>query len=263
MQPQESFSLFASYAADCRERPIRGFRREAFSHLVRYTALVDGAEGFVAFAHLPQGQESRWIREQVEYFRGIGQKFEWKVYDFDQPRNLKALLEAEGFEPGEKEAFMVMPISDQQITDVHPHRPGKVDIRPITKAEQLDDVVSVQAQVWKHDFSWLGEMLADLLQNTPDEISIYGAYRKDTPVGCGWIQFPQGSRFADLHGGSVIEAERGQGIYSELFAVRADKARRRGYDFLAVDAAPMSRPILEKKGFIHVCHTVPMRLSER
>jgi hypothetical protein len=39
-------------------------------------------------------------------------------------------------------------------------------------------------------------------------------------------------------------------------------ARARGYEFVAVDAAPMSRPILMRQGFTPVCFTYPMRLGD-
>jgi hypothetical protein len=36
-------------------------------------------------------------------------------------------------------------------------------------------------------------------------------------------------------------------------------AQARGYAYLAVDTTRMSRPILLKKGFQHVCYTYPLR----
>jgi len=78
-------------------------------------------------------------------------------------------------------------------------------------------------------------------------------------VGSGWIDFHGGSRFAQLCGGAVREDHRGRGIYSRLFQRRLLEAKARGVPFIAVDAAPMSRPILERKGFRFVCHTYPMR----
>jgi GNAT superfamily N-acetyltransferase len=90
-------------------------------------------------------------------------------------------------------------------------------------------------------------------------LSIYCAYVGGEPVGTGWTEFPPDSRFPELHGGAVLESRRGRGIYSDLFAVRVDEAKKRLYDFICVDAAPMSRPILQKIGFRGVCATVPMR----
>lgn len=75
------------------------------------------------------------------------------------------------------------------------------------------------------------------------------------------MEFPQESDFAELHGGAVLPALRGRGVYTALFNVRAEEARRRGTEFLAVDAAPMSRPILLGKGFHYICETIPYRMK--
>ena len=42
-----------------------------------------------------------------------------------------------------------------------------------------------------------------------------------------------------------------------------EEARVRGCRFLAVDAAPMSRPILQHKGFMFVGATYPMKSEPR
>lgn len=52
---------------------------------------------------------------------------------------------------------------------------------------------------------------------------------------------------------------RGRGIYKALYEERLAEAARRGYERITVDASPMSRPILEKIGFFHICSTTPMR----
>ena len=58
---------------------------------------------------------------------------------------------------------------------------------------------------------------------------------------------------------TLREEFRGRGIYSRLFEARVAEARSRGVPYIAVDAAPMSRPILERFGFRFVCNTYPMR----
>jgi GNAT superfamily N-acetyltransferase len=72
------------------------------------------------------------------------------------------------------------------------------------------------------------------------------------------VDLAPGSSFADLHGGCVLPDARGRGLYTRLLEARASIACARGYGWLAVDAAPMSRPILERKGFAPVCPTWPM-----
>lgn len=55
-----------------------------------------------------------------------------------------------------------------------------------------------------------------------------------------------------LVGGSVRENERGRGAYRSLVRARWDAAAKRGTPALTVSAGAMSRPILERLGFITV-----------
>ena len=55
-----------------------------------------------------------------------------------------------------------------------------------------------------------------------------------------------------LWGGSTLPDYRKQGLYTGLLAVRAREAQARGRRFLTVDASPMSRPILERFGFVTI-----------
>jgi GNAT superfamily N-acetyltransferase len=252
--------MFHEYAADRRDRRLEGFHEERFPHLVRYTPAARDIEGFVAFADLPPGGEREAILEQVRFFADRGEPFEWKVYDFDRPADLRVLLEREGFVAGPMEAFMLLPLGGSPT----PH-PGVaatgIRLERVRTEEGIRHVVAVQEEVWQRDLSWLADTLWRSLSERPEEMSIHCAYSGSRPVGTGWTEFPDGSQFADLHGGAVLPEARGRGVYSLLFDQRRQEAWKRGYRYLTVDAAPMSRPILERKGFLHICDTYPMRLS--
>ncbi|MYR23936.1 GNAT family N-acetyltransferase, partial [Streptomyces sp. SID6137] len=49
----------------------------------------------------------------------------------------------------------------------------------------------------------------------------------------------------------------GRGLYRALVAHRARIAAARGCRYLQVDASPMSRPILERLGFLPLSITTP------
>jgi GNAT superfamily N-acetyltransferase len=117
----------------------------------------------------------------------------------------------------------------------------------------------LQEEIWKCRLPWLAGVLHEMADPVRGSGVAYCARIADRVVGSGWIDFHGGSRFAQLCGGAVAEDYRGRGIYSLLFEHRVLEARARGVPFIAVDAAPMSRPILERKGFRFVCHTYPMR----
>ncbi len=249
--------LFRQYAAERRAQAILGFHLDVLPHLSRYTALEPGMGGIVAFADLSPGEEVSRVREQVAYFRDRGQPFEWKVYDFDRPTDLRTILEQEGFTEGTREGFMVLPLNSDRPPA--PPDPARVRIVRAASEEGVGHIVAVQQAVWGRDFSWLAAVLGRTLRERPDEIVLLCAYLGERPIGTGWMDVPPRSSFADLHGGAVLAELRGQGVYSLLFHERCEEARRCGYRYLAVDAAPMSRPILERKGFEFVCHTYPMR----
>ncbi len=79
--------------------------------------------------------------------------------------------------------------------------------------------------------------------------------------GVGWIEYGPGTAFAELHGGSVLPEFRGRVVYSRLLEIRLRDASERRFAWLTVDAAPMSRPILEAKGFERLDVTWPMAWS--
>jgi N-acetylglutamate synthase-like GNAT family acetyltransferase len=123
----------------------------------------------------------------------------------------------------------------------------------------LEPLTQFQESIWQRSFPWLPEHMRQLWSNT----SFYVARHMGDLIGLGWIEYPHGSRFAELHGGSVLPAFRGRGIYSQLLELRMLEARERGVSSVTVDAAPMSRPILEAKGFQWMDSTWPMTWVRR
>jgi GNAT superfamily N-acetyltransferase len=220
-------------------------RREVVGSIVRHVNLT-GGDGFISYSRLPDHAVAPAIDEQIAYFAALEQQFEWKVYTYDTPPDLKEHLRARGFVIGEDEAILVLDLQDApaRLFDLSIH-----DLRRITDPEQVPSVIAVQNQVWNQDFGWLRENLTKNLREQPSFLSIYAAYENDRPVAAAWINFPPDSLFASLWGGSTLAEYRGRGLYTALLAARAQEARDRGVRFLTVDASPMSRPILQKLGF--------------
>jgi len=107
----------------------------------------------------------------------------------------------------------------------------------------------------------LQQQLLKVLTLAPGTQSLYCAYAGDTPVGSGWTDFPAGSGIPELHGGAVVPEWRGKGVYRDLYSIRMAEIAERGFRLVAVDATPMSRPILDKLGFTYVCATIPLQFS--
>ena len=91
-------------------------------------------------------------------------------------------------------------------------------------------------------------------------MSFYCAYLDNRPVAAGRMTLPANSAFAELWSGCVVPGLRGNGLYTTILDARIREAMTNGYQYVTVDAEPMSRPILTGKGFRHICWTYPMTL---
>src|SRR5512143_311152 len=87
-------------------------RREVVPNIVRHINTSGVGEGNIIYTWLNEANVEDAIREQVNYFEGIGQDFEWKLYDHDTPADLKKRLEAHGFAAEEGEAIMVLDLRE-------------------------------------------------------------------------------------------------------------------------------------------------------
>ena len=231
-------------------------RREVTPTVVRHIDTSDSGEGYVTYSQLNETNADDVIREQVRFFESIGQAFEWKLYDYDRPPDLKERLESHGFLIEEEEAIMVLDLEDAPEVL---WQPAHQTVQRITNLEKLSDVLTVQQQVWDEGFSWLSQYLGGALQKYPEQMSVYVAYVDGQPASAAWTYFPKHSQFASLWGGSTVSGFRKQGLYTSLLAVRAQEARDRGVRFLTVDASDMSRPILEKFGFERIAYSYPCK----
>jgi GNAT superfamily N-acetyltransferase len=232
-----------------------GVRREVTENIVRHVNLGEG-EGFIAYSSLTHENANTVIREQITYFENLKQNFEWKYYTHDEPSDLLERLRTHGFTIEEHEASLVLELDalPETLQQQSTH-----DIRLLTRVEELQDVQIVETSVWGGDQSNIIKYLANNLQTQPDNLRVYVAYVDNKPVSSAWMFFHEGSQFASLWGGSTIKDYRGLGIYTELVAIRAQKAIQRGAKFLTVDASPMSQPILEKLGFQFLTYTYPCK----
>ena len=235
-------------------------RREVTPHVVRHIASSGGSEGAVIYSQLNESSAAALIEEQIDYFANIGQDFEWKVYDYDQPADLKERLAAQGFVVEEAEALVVL---DLETAPETLWQPVRHQVQRITHLEQLVDVQFIEESVWNEVSSWVIDYLGGALRDYPEQMSVYVAYADAQPASAAWIYFPPRSQFASLWGGSTISRYRQQGLYTALLAVRAQEARARQVRYLTVDASPMSQPILEKYGFEMLAYTYPCKWKNK
>ena len=232
--------------------------REETPHVVRFRP-QPGMKGgsWILYSRLTPENADRVIEEQVADFERLGLEFEWKLYDHDQPPDLRERLAARGFAVEDAEALMVLELAQISETLL---RPVTHDIRRITDPEQIyTAVIAVQEEIWQENQAQHAEELAQELRLDGEHISFYAGYADDRPVCSAWIRFNETGSFASLWGGSTLPAYRKRGFYTALVATRAQEAIRRGYRFLTIDASPMSRPIVARHGFQLLTFTHPCK----
>lgn len=230
---------------------------------------VERADGVVR--HLPIAGDQYWVmysshaedeldaeiereKARLTALRPRYTSLEWKTYDHDQPANLVERLAVHGFEIGEPEAFLVLDIADAPADLL---TPVMLDVRRVADAQGVRDYFAVSQAVFDEDHSdWQAELTRLAVARDPS-ISVYVAYDDGAPVSSCRISFEPGSQFAGLWGGATLESHRGQGYYKALVAARLQEAKARGVRFLYIDASPMSRPILERRGFYLLDYSQP------
>ena len=253
----------AAFDAEVR-RSVRpdgsGARIEADGLVVRWVGAGGRGWSGIAWSGLGHADADAVIADQMAYFAARGEKFEWKLYDYDQPPDLGRRLMAAGFSAGGDESLMVAEVATAPTRVTLP--PG-VRLLPVTDEAGLDRLADVHERVFGTDSSRLRRSLAAQLQQCPDELTMVLAMAGDQPVCSARIEFLPGTSFASLWGGGTLPGWRGQGIYRALVAYRAQLAAARGYRYLYVDASPDSQPILARLGFIRLARSTPLCLGSR
>ncbi|MEV0173669.1 GNAT family N-acetyltransferase [Streptomyces sp. NPDC050803] len=249
-------AVLALYDRDMREgaRPDGPDARvERAGRVVRQVAGPQGWNG-VVWSGLDESGADAAIAEQIAFFAGRGQGFEWKLYGHDQPLDLGRRLVAAGFAAEPEETLMVAEAA-AQAADVE--LPDGIRVVAVTDTAGVDLVADVHERAFGTDASRLRHQMLARLAADPDTVVAVVALAGDTPVSSARMELVPGTRFAGLWGGGTVEGWRGRGIYRALVAHRARAAADRGYRYLQVDASDLSRPILERLGFAPLTTTTP------
>ncbi|UTR09847.1 GNAT family N-acetyltransferase [Evansella sp. LMS18] len=231
------------------EKP--GYVREAGEYVIRHISR-HGEKGYIIYSSLPERQAQQIIQEEKRYFADRGMEFEWKVHSYDQPSNLKEILQREGFSIDEKEALMII---DSKEKELYFTEEPQINVRELTDEKGIRDLVRLEEDIWKENYTDLADRLWKDKLTSPESLFLYGIYNGDRLVSGAWMYIETGSSFASFWGGSTLPEYRGKGYYTALLAVRRKKAAEKGCYLFTVDASEMSRPILEKHGFECLAYT--------
>ena len=231
-----------------------GFVREEADTIVRHVS-EHQEKGFVIYSSLTEENVQQTIEQEKERFRKAKQDFEWKVYTYDTPENLKAYLEKAGFRSEDPEALMIMNLEGEQwfINE------DTSKVVEITDEKGIRDIIALEDTIWGESHAELGMRLLRDKQEEGNLLSIFGIYEDGILISSAWM-YLEGEQFASLWGGATLPEYRGKGNYTKLLAARAKRAFNKNHPYLTVDARPMSQPILEKVGFeclgySYACHS--------
>jgi hypothetical protein len=220
-------------------------QRERTDSVIRKISLSN-EPGFISYSEMDQSKADKVIEEQIAYYKSLKQQFEWKVFDYDQPLDLKERLRKKGFTLEESEALMISDLTEaNQLIDTQ----VLPEIKRLTTEQEIWDIIKLEEEVWNENYQDLGQRLVRDFNDPSAHLSLYGAYVDGKIVCAAWIYLHEGTPFASLWGGSTLAGFRKRGYYSALLAIRAREALEKGYPLLIVDASSMSKPILEKHGF--------------
>jgi GNAT superfamily N-acetyltransferase len=234
--------ILALYDAEMRADPPpeMAVRHERVGAILR----AMGSEHAIIFSNLNAMDADGAIAGQAAFFRSIGAGVEWKVYGHDLPADLDRRLRAAGFKPQERETLMAFDLAEGLPGGPVP---AGIEIRRITTAAGLEDLIAVSSAAFGRDDRWKIDAFRTRLVDPA--LGLYVAYAEGRPVSGARVELAPGRSFAGLWGGGTLPGYRGRGIYRGLVAARAREALRRGYRYLTVDARETSRPILERLGF--------------
>lgn len=193
------------------------------------------------------------IEREVAYFTKINQPFEWKVYGLDMPTDIGKRLRAKGFIKEDVESLLVCDIRNYQIDLT---TPDGVVCKKATSEQMFREYLEVQSTEFPLDIDEEVNQHWTKYKNDKN-CTIYVVYLQGKPVASARINFTPDSIFAGIWAGTTLKEYRGKGYYQMLLNYRIDEAKQRGRQYMAIDALPSSRPIVEKHGFEFITSITP------
>lgn len=186
----------------------------------------------------------RWLREN-----GRSGSL-WWAGPSSTPAGFAERLEGFGMKPYEAD-----PVFVGLTLEKEPPAVDGVDVRPVVTPDDVEAFIDVHRRGWKMPDDVFEQVSANMRANwatrIPELDALWVAFVDGEPVGNGVSQYVADAVY--LGGSSVVPDARGRGVYRALVRQRWDDGRARGARALVIQAGAMSRPIVERLGFAHVC----------
>ncbi len=251
LNPSEVIKLYIEHERKI-QHDVPNATRFADENVVRY--VYDGSRpGFICFYQANTLTIDELIDREVAFFKKLGKSFEWKTYATDEPADIGKRLLTKGFVADDTESFLVRSIQDYQPELT---LPNGVTCKSVISKQMFRDSFEIQNTEFPFDVNEHVEKYWEKF-GLDDNSTIYNVYENGKPVSTARVDFTPNSPFAGLYAGTTLTPYRGKGYYQLLLNYRIAEAKRRGRNYITIDALETSRPIVEKHGFQFITTTTP------
>ena len=195
-------------------------------------------------------EADRRIEDIIAYHRERDIGFQWWVTPHDTPSDLRERLEKHGLVlAGDALTMALLGLDDLDI----PTNPDvTIELLDGYDEAAIDAIAHItmvcfnwtQAQVDERRPGWIERMRDERFREREGN---FLARLKGQPAGYGRVMLQAG--IAYMGGAGTLPEFRGQKVYSTLLRRRLEFARERGYQLAAINAEPLSRPIVARYGF--------------
>ncbi len=233
-----------------------GMTHERTPRVSRYTTYT-ASQRYIMWHDFASGEAATAVDDELRAVKGRARVLMWKLYSHDVARDaLRDALLARGFEENDHSTLMAVPVAaimdSLSRTAVAAKDSDALTARQLVTAKHLDAYQEVWDDVWPDapNSRYVNDYRALVERNEPGVLFYAGFTANDEPVTSGYMFHHAGDAFALLCGGTTKAAWRRQHAYTRMLTIRAHAARERGARYLAVEASPDSKPILQRLGFV-------------
>lgn len=230
-----------------------GMTREQTPNVSRYTTGT-ASQRYIMWHDVAAHDAVTTVDEELQAGRGRARVLMWKLYGHDATHAaLRSALLAQGFKENDHSTLMMASVASLvDALSVPKNADSKsLDVRQLTTAQHLDAYQNIWDDVWPDapNSRYVNDYRAFIERNEPGILFYAGFAANDDPVTSGYMFHHPGDAIALLCGGTTKAAWRRQHAYTRMLSIRAQAALERGASYLAVEASPESKPILERLGF--------------
>ena len=232
---------------------IAGCAREITPLVTRCTTTT-GSQRYIMWHDFRESDVAAAIDAELAAVRGNAKVLMWKLYAHDSMHaELREALIARGCNENDHSTLMATPVQSliTALAATQKSTSTNLTVRELMTSNDLDAYQNIWDDVWPDapNSRYVNDYRALIEKHEPG-IAFFAGFDGDNPVTSGYMFHAPGAPFALLCGGTTKAAWRRQHAYTRMLAVRAEAALERGTTYLAVEASPESKPILERLGFI-------------